>query len=474
MKMTNLRRTLVLCLLVPGWLACMTGRPDFDLVGEIPDRPIVDAQQLQRFELSNGLTVLLLEDHRFPKISMGLSTRRGGATEPLSEAGVSSLMAEVMSNGAGERDSLALAEAVDGLGASLGVMPGWDSVTVYVSGLSRDKTELLAIFRDVVRAPRFEEHEIQRARSEQLAVIGRQQDDPAALVRLHFTDAMFPDHRYGISMMGTAESVSTLKGKHLKACYDRLFNARSGVLYVSGDFDAVQLRQDLETAFGDWREGQVASAVAAPPAVFPEEQRIVVVDRPELVQSRIMLGHEGMSRSDDRRVVNGIMNGILGGNGFSSRLMRKIRSDEGLTYGVYSGVAMRRQPGAFQVSTFTRVSETRRVVDLILEGIRGMQDTPPDEEAVGKAKSFDIGRFALGLETTRAVMSSLGDLEVHDLPKDSLDTYRQRVRVLTEADVAAEAQRFLHPDRMVIVVVGPALKLVPQLESLGNVEVIAP
>jgi len=474
MKMTNLRMMFVLCLFVPGGLACLTVRPDFDLVGEIPDRSIVDEERLQRFELSNGLRVLLLEDHRFPKLSLGVSTRRGGATEALSQAGVSSLMAEVMERGAGERDALALAEAVDSLGASLGVMPGWDSITVYISGLSRDETELLAILRDVVRAPRFEEDEIQRARSEQLAGLGRERDDPSALVRRHFTEMMFPDHRYGVPMIGSVDSVSKLDGDHLRACYDRVFNARSAVISVSGDFDATQLRQDLEAAFGDWREGQVAPAVEAPPAIFPEQQRIVVVDRPELVQSRIMLGHEGMSRSDERRVVNGIMNGILGGNGFSSRLMMKIRSDEGLTYGVYSGVAMRRRPGAFQVSTFTRVPETRRVVDLILQGIRGMQEAPPDEEVVGKAKSYDIGRFSLGLETTGAVLSSLVDIEIQDLPENSLDTYRQRVRALSAEDVAAEARRFLHPDRMGIVVVGPASELLPQLESLGNVEVIAP
>jgi predicted Zn-dependent peptidase len=113
-------------------------------------------------------------------------------------------------------------------------------------------------------------------------------------------------------------------------------------------------------------------------------------------------------------------------------------------------------------------------VDLILQGIRGMQDSPPDEEVVGKAKSYDIGRFSLGLETTGAVLSSLVDIEIQDLPENSLDTYRQRVRALSAEDVAAEARRFLHPDRMGIVVVGPASELVPQLESLGNVEVIAP
>ncbi len=474
MKMTRLPVMFLLCLLAPGWLACLTARPDFDLVREVPDRPVVDPERLQRFELSNGLEVILLEDHRLPKIALGISTRRGAAIEALDEAGVGRLMADVMERGAADRDALALAQAVDGLGASMGVMPGWDSITVHFAGLSRDEAELLAIMRDVVRAPRFEDAEVKRARSEQLAAIARGRDEPAGLIREHFMKTLLSGHRYGTPMMGTEESVSGLNGDNLRTFYDRVFNARSAVLFASGDFEPEQLHKDLETAFGDWRAGELAPGVEAPPARYPEAQRIVVVDRPELGQSRIMLGHEGMSRSDERRVVNGITNGIYGGNGFSSRLMQRIRSDEGLTYGVYSGTAMRRQPGAFQISTSTRVPETRRVVDMILEGMRGMQENPPDDEAVRKAKGYEIGRFSLGLETTGAVLSGLVDLEIHDLPEDSLDTYRPRVRALTTEDVAEEARRYMHPDRMGIVIVGPASELVPQLESLGDVEVIVP
>lgn len=474
MKLKSLPMLLALGVLGLSVSACITGAPDFDIVAATADRPVVDESRLMQAELSNGMKVILLEDHRLPKITLGLSTRRGSAIESRSDAGASVLLAELMARGAGERDALALAQAVDGLGASLGVSPGWDSFTAGIGGLSRDEDELLSLLRDVVREPRFEAEEIKRARNEHLAVLAQDRDDPASVVRVHFTQMMFPNHRYGIPMAGTPETVSTLNEKALRAQYDRVFNARSSILFASGDFDSKALFQKLETAFGDWREGEIAPDVEAPPVTLPAEQLIVVVDRPELGQSRIMLGHEGMSRSDDRRVLNGLMNGILGGNGFSSRLMLKIRSDEGLTYGVYSGVAMRRQAGAFQISTFTRVPETRHVVDLILEEVRKMQNEPPGEDEVGKAKSFEVGRFSLGLETTGAVLGGLVDLEVQDLPRDSLDTYRQRVRALTAEDVAAEARRFLHPERMAIVVVGPASELVPQLESLGNVEVITP
>jgi zinc protease len=169
------------------------------------------------------------------------------------------------------------------------------------------------------------------------------------------------------------------------------------------------------------------------------------------------------------------MNDALGGSGFSSRLMKKIRSEEGLTYGVGSGFSLRSQPGPFSVSTFTRVPKVRQVVDLVLEGMDGIRgERPVRPEELTKFRSYNIGRFGLSLETSDAVLSSLVDLEVHDLPNDSLDTYRSRVRAVTLDDVADAAETRLHPDRAAIVVLGPAEALVPELEGLGEIEVRKP
>ncbi|MBW1883000.1 MAG: insulinase family protein [Deltaproteobacteria bacterium] len=169
------------------------------------------------------------------------------------------------------------------------------------------------------------------------------------------------------------------------------------------------------------------------------------------------------------------MNDVLGGSGFSSRLMQTVRADAGLTYGVGSRFSLRSQPGPFSVSTFTRVSEVRRVVDLLLLEIAAIRtDRPVDEAELRSFVRYNIGRFGLSLETSRAVLSSLVDLEVHGLPGDSLDTYRARVRQVGLADVAEAAATRLHPARAAIVVLGPAADLVPQLESLGSVEIWEP
>ena len=155
--------------------------------------------------------------------------------------------------------------------------------------------------------------------------------------------------------------------------------------------------------------------------------------------------------------------------------MKKIRSDEGLTYGVGSGFSLRSQPGPFAVSTFTRVPKVRRVVDLVLDEMEAIRaERPIGKDELEKFVSYNVGRFGLSLETSDAVLSSLVDLEVYDLPANSLDTYRSRVRAVTLDDVLRAAELRLHPDRAAIVVLGPAEAIVSELEDLGEVQVRQP
>jgi zinc protease len=254
-----------------------------------------------------------------------------------------------------------------------------------------------------------------------------------------------------------------------------VFRPDNAIVSASGDIDTADWARRAERSFGSWRaKGKSEARAPAPPDPAPPATRIVVVDKPELGQARIVVMHGGIARSSPRRLVAGLVNNVLGGSGFSSRLMKRIRSDEGLTYGVGSGFSMRRQPGPFSVSTFTRVPEARRVVDLILEGIEGIRDDPPTQLELATTKSYSVGRFGLSLETSASVLSSIVSLDVYGLPEDSLDTYRARIRAITVAETAEAARDFFHPDRCVILVLGPASELVPQLEGLGEVRIVKP
>ena len=471
-------RALGFVLLVSFVMGCglFPPRPAWEETPPPPaENEIVSGDSLTRLTLPNGLVLIVLEDDRLPQVALGITLRRGAGSVDPSLAGIAELAGEVMQRGAGERDALALAKAVEDVGASLSISSGWDSTTISISGLSEDRELLFEILEDVALRPRFDEVEFAKAQAEQQAEIVATQDEPAALIRWHSLHLLFDGHRYGRPRSGTAETVSRIDVDLARAYWTDRFVPRNTIFWAVGDLEAAELVSKVRRVFGGLADLPVIPDTPPTPERTPRERRIVIVDKPDLIQARIVVTHEGIGRIEPTRIEVDIMNDALGGSGFSSRLMKTIRSDRGLTYGVGSGFSLRSQPGPFSISTFTRIAKVREVVDLVLEEMQAIRsDRPIGEEELAKLISYNVGRFGLSLETSGAVLSSLVDLDVHELPANSLDTYRSRVRAVTLNDVARAADLRLHPDRAAIVVLGPAEALVPLLESLGEVEVWQP
>jgi len=440
----------------------------------IAEGPVVPQQRLHRAQLDNGVAALILEDHSLPRLALGVVTRRGAGSESLAQAGLASLTLDVMKRGAGKRDALALARAVEEMGAALSASAGWDSASVGVAGLSEDAERLWAVMTDVVRRPRFDPGEVARARAEQLAAFEQEKDEPQALAGKEMARVLYGGHRYGVSADGEPASVAKLDAAALRAFHARLFTPDQSIVFVVGDVTAEAALAQVRDHFGVWPAGPGLERGTPAPDPTPASRRVVIVDRPDLAQASLVIGHEGISRRDPGRIAADQMNTILGGGGFLSRLMTRVRADEGLAYSIGSGFAMRWFPGPFLVSTSTRVAEAGRVVEITLAQMEGMRGEPPTAAELRLVKSFSAGRFVLGLETSSAIAGSLVDLDVYELPPDSLDTYRTRVQAVTQDDVAAAARRLLHPDRVAIIAVGPAAALRSQLERFGPVEVVKP
>lgn len=436
--------------------------------------PVVPRERLHRGELENGLRWIALEDPRLPLLSVGIAFRRGaGAVEP-ARAGLATFLAELMERGAGERDALALARAVDRLGADLSVQAGWDSLTVTLSGLSRDRDRLMELLADVALRPRLDPGEVDRVRAQQLAALERSLDSPGTLAAWHLARVLYPGHRYGLPLEGTPATVAGLDGEAARQLHRRLAVGRDMVFFAVGELPPEALLGDLRERFGNVPAGEPPPPAPEPPAPAPPELRVVVVDRPDAGQAQVQVGHDGMARDDPDRIAASLVEAALGSGGFSSRLMSRIRSDAGLTYSVYAAFAMRRRPGPFLVSTATRVPAVARTVELVLEELERIRQDPPGADELRRFQSLLAGRFALSLETSEAIVSGLVDLELHDLPEDSLDTYRERVRAVAPEDAARVARERVHPERVAIVVVGPAEALEPELRRLGPVRVVEP
>ncbi len=439
-----------------------------------PEAPVVQPGALHRAELANGLLVLVLEDRRLPRVSISLSFPRGEGMLDREQAGLASFTAELMKRGAGDRDALELAEYVDQIGASLQAGAGWDSLEVGVAGLSRDLDRLLEILSDVVLRPRFDVAEAEKARGQRLAALERAKADPGTLMSWYMARTLYAGHRFEDPASGTPESVASLDAASARAFHARTLVPRGAVLSVAGDVSAQDFLARAEAAFGSWSGGDPPALGQPPSRPAPPERRVVIVNRPDQVQARIAIAHDGIERTAPDRLPTFLMNSVMGGSGFSSRMMQSLRAEAGLTYGVYSHFALRRHSGPFVASTSTRVEEADRAITLMLAELERARSQPPSEAELAAARSLMVGRFSLGLESSSAVLSSLVDLEIYDLPRDSLDTYRTRVRAVTREECAQAALDHLHPDRAAIVLVGPAETLRPKLERFGPVEVIEP
>jgi zinc protease len=273
---------------------------------------------------------------------------------------------------------------------------------------------------------------------------------------------------------GEPDSVARIDARALRDWHARIFTPAQSIVYVVGDVRREEAIAQVRAQFGDWPTREGVARGAPPPASVPGASRVVIVDRPDLGQAQLLVGHEGISRRNPDRIAADLLNTVLGGGGFLSRLMTKVRADEGLAYGVASGFSLRWDPGPFLISTSTRAAEAGRVVEIILAEMARMQSEPPSDADLRQVRSFSAGRFALGLETSAAIAGALVDLDVYELPADSLDTYRTRLQHVGTGDVEDAAERLLHPERVAIVAVGPAAALRPQLERFGPVEVEKP
>ncbi|MFP6654075.1 MAG: pitrilysin family protein, partial [Myxococcota bacterium] len=350
-------------------------RPAWEEKPPMPvENNIVVPEDFHRLTLANGVQLILLEDHRLPQLTLGITLRRGAGSVDPDTAGLAQLAAEVMQRGAGDRDALGLAKVVEDAGASLSVSTGWDTTTISLSGLSEDRALLLEILWDVALRPRFDEVEFDKARAEQLAGIVAAKDDPAKLIQGQALRVLFAGHRYGHPLRGTAETVNRIDVAMAEAFWRDRFVPENVILWAVGDLSARSLIPELRRVLEEIPDGPLLANVPPVPEKTPTRRRIIVVDKSDLLQARIIVAHEGIARAEPTRLAVDLMNDVLGGSGFSSRLMKKIRSDEGLTYGVRSGFALRSQPGPFLVSTFTRVPKVRRVVDLVLEEMRAIRE----------------------------------------------------------------------------------------------------
>lgn len=436
-------------------------------VPDLPPPAPLTVPAVRSLALANGVQLRVVEHHELPLVQVLLQVT-GGSRLDGAAAGLASFMANMLDEGAGTRDALALQSDLALLGASLSTSADWDRITVSLKVPARSLAPALDLMADVVLRPTFASSEVRRQRDLRLTSLLQRRDSPNALADLAFNQVLYPaTHPYHRSPIGDSISVASFDSAQVRGFYERVMQPGRATIYVVGDVSEAQVRELFGQRFGSWRAAvPAANPPAAPPAVAtPSASRVYLIDKPEAAQSVIVIGWPGVERTTPDYAALTVMNTLLGGS-FTSRLNMNLRETKGYTYGAGSGFAYRVMPGPFTASASVRTNVTDSSLVEFFRELRLVRDSlvPPDELA--RAKAYVELRLPGNLETTSQVASQMASLALYGLTLDELPRFAAQVRAVTPADVRRVAQRYLTPDRAVIVVVGDLAKVRQPIERL--------
>jgi predicted Zn-dependent peptidase len=420
---------------------------------------------IQKRTLTNGVPVWIVELHKVPVTHVTLVVKGGNASDPRDKFGIANLTAEMLDEGAGSRDALQIADAVDYLGASLSTSSGSDASYVDLQVPVARLSDALPIMADVALRPTFPADELKRVREDLLTSIVEAQDDPATLVQFAFPRIVFgPQHRYGTMSFGTAGTLKAFTVADLKQFHAEHYVPSNSLLIVTGDVTPDVAMARLEPTFGAWkRPARQTAAVPAAPQL--SSRQVYIVDKPGAAQSQIRIGWIGVPRSTPDYFALRVMNTILG-ESFTSRLNQNLREEHGYSYGASSRFDMRRSAGPFYAAAGVQTDKTSESLTEFFKELDGIRKPVPVEE-VEKAKNYLALLMPRNFETTGSLANSLAQMFVYDLPVDYYATYTQRIRAVTAADVQRVAEKYIQPDKFAVVVVGDRKVIEPGIKTLN-------
>ena len=437
-------------------------------IGDVPD---LDFPAVERTRLSNGVEVVYARVETVPVTRVALEFDAGYAADRADRLGAHSMMLDLMDDGTTTRDSNALAEAQERLGASINVGASMDRTSATLSALTANLAPSLSLLSDIVRNPAFAPSEVERIRAQRLSALASERTQPAAIAARALPPLMYgPDSPYGRSFTGTgdAATVGSLTRADLVAEHDAWVRPDNTTIFVVSDLPLDQITPQLEGAFGDWRAPSVAKGTKAFDAPIPAAvSRIVLIDRPQSPQSLIYGGAVlPLSGTDDLLTLNAA-NTILGTD-FLSRINADLRETRGWSYGVRGGINALEHRVPYIVNAPVQANRTGESVAALIaqyERFLGPDGVTPDER--DKTVNGNTRSLAGGFETSAQILGALRSNALYQRPDDYQDTIASRTRALTTAQMDAAARAVIDPGQFVWVVVGDASVIRSQLETLG-------
>lgn len=418
--------------------------------------------------LKNGLKVLLVKDKSLPYLSTTMLIKVGSSADPKNRTGLASMVGGLLDKGTNKRSAIQLADSLDQMGASISVSADYDYTLISGDALSFHRDQFLTDFAEIVTQPSFSSSEIERYRAQVLAGLKKVVDSPNALSDRAFDRFLYGDHPYAHPPSGTSADVRRIRKKDIIKFYLEYYRPNQALLAVVGDFSD-DILQQLENHFGGW-ESRAADPVSVAEPKPIKEMSLELIDKGDLEQTQIRIGHIGIERKDPDFLTLRVANTILGG-AFSSRLMRKVRVEKGLSYGINSSFDSRLKKGPFTISTFTRHEKVGEAIQTTLETVKIFRDQGVTEEEVKSAKALLKGIFPQALETAERLAENLLILRFYGISDDYLKSYLNKMESITKDQVNAAIRKHYSPDKLKITIYAPKQKVLGQLKDMGSVQI---
>lgn len=427
--------------------------------------------EVERLVLKNGMVVYLMEDHLLPLVKIYALVRTGAIYEPVEKAGLASLTGAVMrTGGTAAMSPDEVNEALEFVAARVEVSIERERGIATLDVLRKDLDTGLRIFADVVRRPRFDEAKIVLRKAELAEEFRRENDDPEETLFREFRELLYGEHPYARRVIGYPETVAAIGRDDLVGFHERFFHPNNIIMGVSGDFERDAMLVKLNEVFGDWP--RAALDIAEPPPVPAGFARSLNFIEKDIVQSNIVIGHLGIERLDPDYYTAYVLNYILGGSGFNSRLMEGVRTKAGLAYSVGSYFYAPRYAGFFFAYCFTKTESTERAVLMVLDELERVRREEVTDEEFARAKKAIENQFIFRFQTAEKIVQQKVEIEQIGLPMDYLERYLDIIRAITKKDLVRVATRLIHPDRATILVIGKPEAIDGFPEGFGEFEAV--
>jgi zinc protease len=442
-----------------------------DIKWQIPEVGV----DVQRVVLDNGMILFLMPNHELPLIDANLLIRTGEIYEPPANKAIPELTGTIMRTGGTKTTTPDSIDALlEFMAASINVDIGEESGTASLSVLAKDTKIGFQILADILMNPAFSGKKLQLEKEQIRESIRRRNDSPGQIINREFDHLLYGDHPKGSILEW--KDVKNVKKNDLIAFHKKYFCPNNIMIAVSGDFQPDSIIQIIKQSFAGWQK-QTIDFASIPEVKFEYKPGVYIINK-DISQANIRIGQLGIKRDNPDRYALTLMNYILGGGSFTSRLTTRVRSNEGLAYSVGSGFdIMSRDYGLFEAHCQTKSASAHKAVSIILEEIKKITEEPVDTQEFAMARDAYINQYVFNFASPGQIVNRLMNLEYDHMPPDFYEKYLDNIRAVTVADIQRVAKTYLKPDSLTIMVVGNPSTFDAPFDDFGkitNIPLVAP